>query len=144
MQLAAYYSGIAITKLRTGVIHTAGNHFGAFTGLSHGASLAVLTKEALLHLEPKCSEKFEFLKDYLGIPNGEDFIEAIECFIEEIGILNNINHLSISADKISEMAQKVKTDKDLFKISPSLLNDEVIEKSYSNSIYKLENRYATR
>ena len=25
----------------------------------------------------------------------EDFIEAIECFIEEIGMLNNINHLKV-------------------------------------------------
>jgi alcohol dehydrogenase class IV len=144
MQLAAYFSGIAITRLRTGLIHTAGNHFGAFTGLSHGASLAVLTKDVLIHLKPECSQKFEFLKDFLGIPKEKDFIEQINSFIDEIGILNNIKPINVSSQMVSEMTLKVHTDKDLFKISPIALNSQVIETIYNDSIYTLGNRHATR
>ena len=71
-------------------------------------------------------------------------MDQIDEFMSQIDILKDIGDLPSDRNTILEMTEKVKTDAQLFKISPTPLTDKIIVSIYEKSIKSLEKSHAKR
>lgn len=137
MMIAALYAGMAITLTRTGLIHTMANHLGALTGISHGVSLAVMTKEALKYNQPKLKDKLETLSQLLHVKSPQKVVAEINSFVDRLGILKGVQRIKVKVSDVKNLVKRVATDKQLFIINPMPLNKQILERLYIKAFKNL-------
>ena len=94
MALAALHGGVAVSRRRTGVIHTMANHLGAALGLPHGVSLALCAPPALAWNLPHLpAARHDALAGLFGSPPGEcreeqtaRVLDGIRSLLESAGV----------------------------------------------------------
>jgi len=147
MQYAATLGGIALSNVRTGIIHDAGEALSAQTSLSHSESLIIFFEQAIEQYLSVIGDREEMLINRLKITTPElkihsvkDIVNYWKAVFEKQGICKDIKDI-ISKKRLDleRIINKILHDQVLInKESPILLTPKMVEDFIIKSLNKYQ------
>lgn len=132
--MAATYGGIAISNVRLGIIHRAGEALAGIVRMPHGHSLALFLSQALRADAPFVRDRWERARPHLctlgSSPSG--FYDAFAPLLSEISALglDRLNAEELAGGRFESVARAVTdevcSDAVLFKESPRPIDPDEI------------------
>ncbi len=123
---SAYLGGIAISNVRTGLIHTFSVAFGVFTDLPHGYLNAVIMPYILkFNIDSyggALHELLSFVDGYTGKRDEDAFMYLIN-WLRDLGVKKNVK-FEFDDEFITKIVQRVLQDKELSSVNIKPFNSD--------------------
>lgn len=94
MMLAAHHAGLAFSNASVAMVHAMSRPLGAYFGVAHGLSNALLLPVVMEFTAPALPQRFRDLAEAFGVPvaglsheaAGQAFVRAVADFCRELGV----------------------------------------------------------
>lgn len=118
MLLGAHLAGRALSLSGLGLVHGIGHAVTTHTGAAHGLALTAVLSEVMQESEPAARGAYAAVADAMSLPGrndsqtrrAESAVAAVRELAEQVGARHRLQHLGVSADMTSSIAQAALAD----------------------------------